>query len=69
MHLVEQIKEKAKKKPQTVVLPESYDERILFATQKITEQGLAKIVILGTLEEVTAMACAKGVNQAGFEIL
>ena len=31
MHLVDQIKEKARKNPQTVVLPESYDERMLFA--------------------------------------
>ncbi len=69
MHLVEQIKEKAKKKPQTVVLPESYDERMLFAAQKITEQGLAKIVILGNPEEVMSAAAAKGVNLAGVEIL
>ena len=40
MHLVEQIKTKAKKNLQTVVLPESYDERMLFAAQKVTEQGL-----------------------------
>ena len=38
MHLVDAIKEKAKKKVQTVVLPESYDERMLFAAQKVVEQ-------------------------------
>jgi phosphate acetyltransferase len=69
MHLVEQIKEKAKKRPQTVVLPESYDERMLFAAQKITEQGLAKIVILGNPDDVNGAAAAKGVNLAGVEIL
>ena len=69
MHLVEQIKAKAKKNLQTVVLPESYDERMLFAAQKVVEQGLAKIVILGDPGEVTTAAAAKGVNLAGVEIL
>jgi phosphate acetyltransferase len=69
MHLVEQIKEKAKKNRQTVVLPESYDERMLFAAQKVREQGLARIVILGNPGEVSATAAAKGADLAGVEIL
>ena len=69
MHLVEQIKAKAKKNLQTVVLPESYDERMLFAAQKAVEQGLAKIVLLGNPGEITAAATAKGVSLAGVEIL
>jgi len=69
MHLVDQIKAKAQKNLQTVVLPESYDERMLFAAQKIVEQGLAKIVILGNPAEVQATAAAKGVNLAGIEVL
>jgi len=69
MHLVDAIKEKAKKKVQTVVLPESYDERMLFAAQKVVEQGLARIVILGNVAEVQAAAAAKEVNLAGVEIL
>lgn len=69
MHLVEQIKAKAKKNLQTVVLPESYDERMLYAAQKIVEQGLAKIVILGNPAVVRGEAAAKGVNLDGIEIL
>lgn len=69
MSLVEQIKSKAKKNLKTVVLPESYDERMLFAAQQVVEQGLAKIVILGTPDEINASALAKGVNLAGVEIL
>ena len=69
MHLMEQIKAKAAKNLQTVVLPESYDERMLFAAQKIVEQGLAKVVILGKPAEVQAAAAAKGVNLAGVELL
>ncbi len=69
MHLVEQIKAKAKKNLQTVVLPESYDERMLHAAQKIVEQGLARIVILGNPAVVRGDAAAKGVNLDGVEIL
>lgn len=69
MHLVEQIKAKAKKNLQTVVLPESYDERMLFAAQKVVEEGLARIVILGNPGEIKAAAAARGVNLAGVEIL
>ncbi len=69
MSLVEQIKSKARKNLKTVVLPESYDERMLFAAQQIVEQGLAKIVILGNPDTVSAAASAKGINLAGVEII
>jgi phosphate acetyltransferase len=68
MHLMDSIKEKAKKNLKTVVLPESYDERMLFAAEKIVEQGLAKVVILGDPAEVTATAKSKGVNLTGVDI-
>ncbi|TGU72194.1 phosphate acetyltransferase [Geomonas terrae] len=69
MPLVKQIHEKAKSNLRTVVLPESYDERMLFAAQQIVEQGLAKIVLLGKPEAVLAAAAAKGVNLSGVEIV
>jgi len=68
MHLMDSIREKAGKNLQTVVLPESYDERMLFAAQKIVEQGLAKIIILGNPSEIQAVANAKGINLSGVEI-
>jgi len=69
MHLIDQLKAKAKAKLQTIVLPESYDERMLFAAEKVTAQGFAKIVILGNPAKVKEAAAAKGVNLAGVEIL
>ncbi|NVN90744.1 MAG: phosphate acetyltransferase [Desulfuromonadales bacterium] len=69
MHLVDQIKEKAKKSLQTVVLPESYDERTLFAAEKIVKEGLAKLVVLGDPAKIQADAQAKGINLAGVELL
>jgi phosphate acetyltransferase len=69
MHLVDQIKEKAKKNLQTVVLPESYDERMLYAAEKIVSQGLAKLVVLGDPAKIQADAAAKGINLTGVELL
>jgi phosphate acetyltransferase len=69
MHLVDRIKEKAKKNLQTVVLPESYDERMLYAAQKIVEQGLAKVVILGKPDGINKVAAEKGISLAGVELL
>ncbi len=68
MHLMDAIKEKAAKNLQTVVLPESYDERMLFAAQKIVEQGLARIIILGNPDDIQAAARDKGISLAGVEI-
>jgi len=69
MHLVDQIKQKAKKNLQTVVLPESYDERTLYAAEKIVNEGLAKLVVLGDPAKIQAEAKAKGINLAGVELL
>jgi len=69
MNLVEKIKEKAKKSLKTVVLPESYDERTLYAAEKIVKEGLAKIVILGDPAKILAETKEKGINLEGVELL
>jgi phosphate acetyltransferase len=69
MGFMDDVKAKAKSNPQTVVLPESYDERMLFAAEKITAEGLAKITILGNPEKVKAEAAAKNVDLTGVDIL
>ena len=69
MHLVDRIKAKAKKDLQIVVLPESYDERMLDAAQQVVEEGLAKVIILGNQATVRAAAAARGANIDGVEII
>jgi phosphate acetyltransferase len=69
MHLLDHIKMSAKKNLQTVVFPESYDERMLFAAQQAVEQGLAKIILLGNPDEIKAAAVARGVDLTGVAIL
>ncbi len=69
MHLVEQIKAKARTNTQTVVLPESYDDRMIQAAEAITKDGLAKVVLLGDAASLEAKAAELGVSLAGVELI
>ena len=69
MHLVDQIKAKARASLQTVVLPESYDDRMIQAAERITGDKLAKVVLLGDPATLAAKAGVLGVSLAGVEII
>jgi phosphate acetyltransferase len=69
MHLVDQIKEKARRQQQTVVLPEGYDDRMVQAAGLIVKDGLAKVVLLGNPAKLTAKAKELGASLDGVELL
>jgi len=69
MHLVEQIKAKARTNMQTVVLPEGYDDRMVEAAGKIVADGLANIVLLGDPETLRAKADELNVTLDGVTLL
>ncbi|MBW2473148.1 MAG: phosphate acetyltransferase [Deltaproteobacteria bacterium] len=69
MHLVDQIKAKARTSLQTVVLPESYDDRMIQAAEVIVGDSLAKVVLLGDPTTLEAKASELGVSLAGVEIV
>ena len=69
MHLVDQIKAKAKLNLQTVVLPEGYDDRMIHAAGQIVREGLAKVVLLGSPETLNAKANELQCSLAGVELL
>jgi len=69
MHLVDQIKEKARKNLQTVVLPEGYDDRMVQAAGQIVKDGLAKVVLLGNPEALQAKAKELGASLDGVTLL
>ncbi|WP_303720345.1 phosphate acetyltransferase [Malonomonas rubra] len=62
MHLVDQIKAKARENLQTVVLPEGYDDRMVEASAKIVADGLAKVVLLGNVDALNVKAAEMGVT-------
>ncbi len=65
---IERILSEAKKANKTIVLPESTDERMLKAARKATDDGIAKIVLVGKESEILAKAKEVGVNLGGIEI-
>lgn len=50
------IREKAKKNPKTIVLPEGEEPRMVKATEKIVQEGFAKLILLGREEKIKAVA-------------
>lgn len=50
--ILNEIMQKAKKLGKTIVLPEGEDSRVVVAASKASEQGLAKIVLLGDEEQI-----------------
>ncbi|PLX95758.1 MAG: phosphate acetyltransferase [Desulfuromonas sp.] len=69
MHLVDQIKAKARGSLQTVVLPEGYDDRMVQAAGQIVGDGLAKVVLLGEPDALKAKAAELGASLEGVELL
>lgn len=56
MNFIESMKERASKNLKTIVLPESSDIRVLEAARKVTDQGFAKVILLGDKEELQKIA-------------
>ncbi|AJE02726.1 phosphate acetyltransferase [Geobacter pickeringii] len=69
MNLMEQIRAKARKNLQTIVLPESYDDRMYAAAQQIVEQGLAKVVMLGDPAVIAGKSAQLGADISRVEVI
>lgn len=69
MELLNQIKENAKTKNKTIILPESHDERVLKAAEILTKNKIAKIITLGNPDKIKQDADRIGVNLEGIEII
>ncbi|PLX89227.1 MAG: phosphate acetyltransferase [Desulfuromonas sp.] len=69
MHLVDQIKTKARQNRQTVVLPEGYDDRMIEAAAAITADNLADIVLLGNVDTLQGKAAELKVSLDGVSLV
>ncbi len=56
------IRERAKKNPKVIVLPEGEEPRMIEAAKTITEEGLAHLIFLGREEKVKSLARERGIN-------
>lgn len=62
MHLLNKIKENAKKNPQRIVLPESFEERTLKAADIILSESIADVILIGNPEKLENEANKLGLN-------
>lgn len=67
MSFIEQVKKRAAGKDCVIVLPESYDERVVQAAQKIAKEGIARIVLLSDGEN--ELPAEENLRCPGIEIL
>src|SRR5574344_1985639 len=64
MELLKQICAKAKGSGRTVVLPEGQDPRVIKAANLAVQENVAKIIVLGTPEEIAFSENAAGMKLA-----
>ena len=69
MDIITGFKEKAKKHPKKIVLPETNDIRILQAAEKIKNEGFAIPVLIGEINKTKETALSCKANIEGIEII
>jgi phosphate acetyltransferase len=69
IQLLKEIKAKASQRKKTIVLPESHDERVLRAAEKLTAEKVANVVILGNEDKIFNEAKTKEINLTGVRVL
>ena len=67
--IMDLLKERAKKKPMRIVLPEGEEDRIIRASVKAAEEGLAKPILLGDEDAINERAEDLGLSLRGVELL
>jgi malate dehydrogenase (oxaloacetate-decarboxylating)(NADP+) len=60
---------KAKKDPKRIVFPEGFEPKILRACQIIVDEGIAKPIIFGEVQEIHSMAQELNLDLSGIEII
>lgn len=64
MSFINTIKERAPKNKKTIVLPETMDRRVLEATEKILNEGIANIILIGKKDEILENSKGLDISQA-----
>ena len=69
MSVIDSIKAKAKTVRKHILLPEGTEERTVQAAQRIIEEGIADISLLGNEDEIKAVAAKFNVDLTGVGII
>ncbi len=67
MSIIDKIKAKAKQDVKHIVLAEGSEPRTVQAARLITDQGIAKVTLLGSTEDIAKVAAETGTNVEGIE--
>ncbi|RMD50632.1 MAG: phosphate acetyltransferase, partial [Ignavibacteria bacterium] len=69
LELLQTIRNKAKERKKTIVLPESHDERVLKAAATLSNEGIAKVILLGDEQKVREDASSLNLDLQGVRII
>ena len=69
MNIINRIKEKAKENVKTIVLPEADDLRTLKAARVVTDEGFAKIILVGDTDTINSLATSNNININDIELI
>ena len=67
MDLIQQLVERAKSRPRSVVLPEGDDSRIVRAARRLHDEGIARPILIGERASLEAAATAAGISIESLE--
>ena len=67
MDIIEQLIERAKSRPRSVVLPEGEDARIALAARRLRDEGIARPMLVGERAALETAAASAGVALDGIE--
>lgn len=69
MKAINRIIDRARSAPGRIVLSEGTDLRILQAALRVTREGVAKIILVGNILEIQALADKEGIDLIGMELI
>lgn len=69
MNILQEIRQRARARPQHIVLPEGEDPRTVVAASLCARERLARITILGKEEKIRELAQANQVDLGGVEVI
>ena len=69
MGIVENLREKAKKHPKKIVLPEGKDDRVICAAAEVAKQKIAHPILLGDPKKIKKIAKEKSIDLTSVEMI
>lgn len=69
MAFIDKMKERAKTSIKTIVLSEAEDIRVIEAARACTDEGFAKIILIGNEEDISNLAKTKNISLEGIKII